>query len=195
MKSTASELIPILRSNTQGALLAELLLWPTREASITDLAARVGVAAPTILRDVNRLVAGRFVLERRSGRSRLIRANVDHPIYRPLRDVVAYGFGPLTIVPWALSQVEGIEEAWIFGSWAERWHGVPGPDPQDIDVLVVGSADPTKVYAAALDASRVIGKDVNATVISTERWARGDDGFVETVRERPRLAVDLTRST
>lgn len=195
MKSTASELIPILRSNTQGALLAEVLLWPTREASIAELAARVGVAAPTILRDVNRLVDGRYVLERRSGRSRLIRANVDHPIYRPLRDVVAYGFGPLTIIPWALSQVEGIEEAWLFGSWAERWQGVPGPDPHDIDLLVVGPADPTKTYAAARDATRVIGKEVNATVISSERWLQGEDGFVETVRERPRLAIDLARST
>lgn len=193
MKSTASELIPILRSNTQGSLLAEILLWPAREASITELARWVGVAAPTILRDVNRLVAGRFVLERRSGRSRLVRANVDHPIYRPLRDVVAYGFGPLTIVPWALSQVAGIEEAWIFGSWAERWQGVPGPDPHDIDVLVVGSADPTLVYAAASDASRVIGKDVNATVISSDRWVHGDDGFVATVRDRPRLTVHLER--
>lgn len=194
MKSSTSQLVPILRSNTQGALLAELLLWPSHELTVTQLAARIGVAPPTILRDVDRLVQGEFLRERRVGRARLVSANVDHPIYRQLRDVVAYGFGPLTVLPWALSSVEGIQEAWIFGSWAERWVGTPGKDPQDVDVLVVGDADPAAVYAAASEASRVIGKDVNATVISVARWKTGEDGFVSTVKSRPMLAIDLEAS-
>jgi len=50
-------------------------------------------------------------------------------------DVVRYSYGPLAVIPAILSPVPGIERAFIFGSWAARYEGIAGADPNDIDVL------------------------------------------------------------
>jgi len=41
----------------------------------------------------------------------------------------------------ALSPVEGIVEAFIYGSWAARWRGEVGPALGGVDLLVVGTPD------------------------------------------------------
>ncbi|WP_166997841.1 winged helix-turn-helix domain-containing protein [Paramicrobacterium fandaimingii] len=185
MKSSAAVLSPILRSDTQGRMLASLLLDPEVELTLTELARRANVAVPTILRDVDRLVAGEYLRDRRIGRSRLIRANTSHPLFAPLRQIIMYGYGPAVVLTTLLADVSYIDAAYIYGSWAERSSGKSGHDPEDIDVLVIGHADQSEVYALARKASQLIGKEVNINQIAPERWASADDGFITTVRSRP----------
>lgn len=83
MKSSASLLAPLLRSDTQGRLLAELFAAPRNELTRTEPAARAGVAVPTILRDLDRLKQGRYIRTRRVGRARLVSINTEHQIFEP----------------------------------------------------------------------------------------------------------------
>ncbi|MBC7723887.1 MAG: MarR family transcriptional regulator [Burkholderiaceae bacterium] len=191
MKSSGSLLTPILRSDTQGRLLAELVLHPDRELTLTDLAKRVGVAAPTIMRDVDRLVAGGTLKDRRQGRSRLISANDQHPMYRPLREIVLYGYGPAAVLPELLRTIPGIAQAYLYGSWAERYTGTPGADPADIDVLVIGTPDRSEIYDAARRATEIVGREVNINVVSPPRWAGSEDGFIDTVKERALVPIEI----
>jgi DNA-binding transcriptional ArsR family regulator len=191
MKSSAPLLAPILRSDTQGRLLAALVLHEDRELSLTELAKQVGVAPPTIMRDVDRLVDGGILTDRRVGRSRLIRGNTTHPIYKPLSEIVLYGYGPATVLPSALAGIKGVESAFIYGSWAERYTGTPGKDPADVDVLIVGSADQGELYDAARRASALVGREVNVNQVSPDRWKESDDGFIRTVKSRPLVPIRM----
>lgn len=191
MKSSGPLLAPILRSDTQGRLLAALVLDPDLELSLTDLARRAGVAAPTIMRDVDRLVAGGFLADRRVGRSRLIRVNTEHAMFRPLSEIVLYGYGPVVLLPELLKDIHRIEEAYLYGSWAERYSGVPGNDPADIDVLVVGDPDPAELYEVARRATELLGREVNINTVSEQRWSVASDGFIQTVKSRPLVPISL----
>lgn len=192
MNNSAPLLSPILRSDVQGRLLADLMNNPERESSITDLAIRSGVAHPTILREVDRLVAGGYLLERRVGRSRLIRPNTAHALYTPLRQIVLHGFGPAAILPGLLSSVPFVERAFIYGSWAARYAGEPGADPNDVDVLVLGErVDGPLLYEAGRQATAAIGREVNISVTSRESWDGDVDGFVTTVKSRRLLELRL----
>src|SRR5947209_6071943 len=91
-------LLPLLRSRMQGELLALVLLHPDREYSITELADACGVSPTAVLREVERLIAGGILQDRRVGRSRLVRARTDTPIYRPLSDLLAVTFGPMPLL-------------------------------------------------------------------------------------------------
>lgn len=191
MKATVPTIAPLLRSDVQGTLLAVLLLHPDREFTLTELVRRSGSTMPTLSREVDRLVVSGFARERRSGRNRYISAEPAHPLHRPVRQIVEYAYGPLSVLPDALEGVPGIAEAYLYGSWAARYAGREGPEPADVDVLLIGRPDRTKVFAAEARARALLDRDVNIQTLSTESWQSVTDPFVATVRSRPMIRLQL----
>jgi predicted nucleotidyltransferase len=176
----------------QGELLALVLLHPEREYSITQLATEVGVTPTAVLREVDRLAGGGILSDRRVGRSRLVKARTDTPLYRPLSELMSVSFGPLPLLTEALAGLDGVERAYIYGSWAARYSGEVGPPPADVDVLVVGDVDADVLFDLAEEASRRLRREVNVHRISAEAWeGRTDDPFVTGVRNRPLVELDL----
>lgn len=196
MKASPS-LLPLLRSRMQGELLALTLLHPEREYSITELAEACGVTPTAVLREVERLVGGGILADRRVGRSRLVKARTDTPLYRPLSEVLAVTFGPMPLLAEALSGLAGVREAYIYGSWAARYRGEPGPPPGDVDVLVVGSPDADALFDLVEDVSRRLGREVSVHRISPASWAADSstDPFLTSVRERPLVPLPLEQET
>jgi predicted nucleotidyltransferase len=178
----------------QGELLALVLLHPDREYSITELAVACEVTLTAVLREVERLTDGGILEDRRVGRSRLVKARTDTPLYRPLTDLIAVTFGPMPLLTEALSGLAGVSKAYIYGSWAARYNGEPGPPPGDVDVLVVGSPDADALFDLAESLSRRLGREVNVHRISPESWASSTtDPFLTSVRERPLVQLNLNQ--
>ena len=119
--SAVPALLPIFRSDAQARILAALLLDPSREASIADLAGIGGIRPPNALREVNRLIGAGLLKDRRVGRTRLVSADVASPYHQPLVQILSRSFGPVLVIGDELAVVPGIEQALIFGSWAARF--------------------------------------------------------------------------
>lgn len=190
MKTMPSALAPFLRSETQGAILAELFIGHG-EHTISSLAKTVGTSPPTVMREVDRLVAAGYVTDRHLGRVRIVTANIQHPLYRPLQDIIRYSYGPVPILHDLLERQPGIDQALIFGSWAERASGIPGHDPKDIDVLVIGTMRPRAAAALANKATDLLGKEVNIRVSLPEDWRTKTDGLLREIASRPTIDLHL----
>jgi len=180
-------LLPLLRSRVQGDLLALLYLHPERDYSLTEAAALIGASVKTVHTEASRLIAAGFVRDSRRGNVHLIRAVTDTPVSRPLTDLLAVTYGPLTVLNDMLADVAGITHAFIYGSWAARYLGEPGPVPGDVDVLVVGTADPDDLDEIARAAQNRLGRPVHIRRVRPAVWAYPDpaDPFLSSVRERP----------
>jgi DNA-binding transcriptional ArsR family regulator len=176
--------MPILRSEAQGRILAILIVNKDQEFSVTDLASRVGTSLPTALREVRRLEAVGLVTVRPVGNMQLVKANQEHILFSALTEIVLYSFGPLEVLRNLLLDFEDLDGAWIYGSWAQRYEGVPGVDPGDIDVLLVGDFDRSKAFDLSLKATNMIGKEVSVHNLSAADWNGQESGFVKTVRSR-----------
>ncbi|CAN5516083.1 ArsR family transcriptional regulator [soil metagenome] len=187
-----STLLPVLRSQLQGELLALLYLHPDAEYSLTDAARHIGASVRAVHHEVERLVAAGLVDERRLANMRLISA-AETRLSRPLTELLALTYGPLAVLPREFAAVEGIREAFVFGSWARRYGGEPGPPPADVDVLVVGSADLDELDAAARRAEETLRLPVNVIRVLPDRWDGDsqDDGFLADVRSKPRVPIEL----
>lgn len=195
MRTGSSALLPLLRSRVQGELLALLYLHPEHEYTLTDIAARVHASVKSVHQEANRLSESGLVQERRIGNARLLRADLDHPLARHLTGLMLVSYGPLPVLSEGLSRLEGVTEAYLYGSWAARYRGEVGPQPDDIDVLIVGKVDRDALYDVTEEASRILERDVNAHVVSASAW-RVDppaDPFLVHVRQRPLVAIDLIR--
>ncbi len=187
MRTEAPLLAPIFRSDGQARLLAELLLTGD-ELSLTDLADRIDLAYATVHREAERLLAAGILRERQVGRSRLMSADPDSPVVGPLRQILLVSTGPKVLLAEVLRPIEGITSAFIYGSFAARMAGVPGPPPQDIDVMVVGSPDVDAVHEACDAVQDQIGRPVNPTVLSPEE-ARNRTAFLTEVAARPTVLL------
>ena len=100
-------------------------------------------------------------------------------------------FGPAPLLEAALARLHGVQQAFIFGSWARRFHGEPGPLPRDVDVLVVGEVDPDDLYSAAQEVEEALGLEVNPILVGPGHWEHAS-GVVARVREQPvvELVID-----
>jgi hypothetical protein len=194
MESNPSWLLPLLRSRFTGALLALLYLHPDRDYTLAEAGRLIGASPKVMSTEADRLVASGLVREARRGKSRLLRAETGGPVSRPLTDLLAVTYGPLPVLTDLLSGVPGVQQAYIYGSWAARYLGEPGPVPQDVDVLVVGTADENDLYDKARGAEGSLAREVNISQISPQYWEAPDpaDSFMQHVRQRPLVRLELS---
>jgi DNA-binding transcriptional ArsR family regulator len=194
-RQPAPPLLPILRSQQQGEILALLLGDPDLELSLTEIAARTGVPHPSVHREVQRAEQAGLVTTHKIGNTRLVRANTASPYYAGLAEVLTRAFGVPAVLAEALKPVAGIAAAYIYGSWAARHEGQTGQRPVgDIDVLILGEPDRDQLYDALSAAEVRLGRPVQATIRGLTWLESGTGAFHDTVTSRPLLRLSLPSS-
>lgn len=185
-------LLPVLRGEIQARILAAVLLHPGREMSLADLSREVGTHSGNVHGEVERLVQAGIFADRRVGRTRLVR-DAHGPYSQPLTNLLMVAYGPKERLEERLAPVPDIEAAYLFGSWAARYSGEPGPPPNDIDLLIIGSPVRDDVFDLAADVGRECGRDIQVVFRSARSWKAGNDAFIRTIRERPLTRLCLRR--
>jgi DNA-binding transcriptional ArsR family regulator len=182
----------LFRSDQQLRILAVLFGGDDEELSIGDLAERADVAQATASREVARLAAHGLVVTRPLGRNTLVRANWSLPWAKDLRSILVQTIGVLGRLADALADVRGVEAAFVFGSWAARYTGEPGPQPRDIDVLVVGDAELGAVRRACRAVQDELHVEINPVVFSRSDWtAKKPEPFIAQVKRQPLVPIPL----
>lgn len=187
-KSPAPALSGVLRSQLQGRLLAEVFLG-NDELGISDLARLLDAPVATVRREADRLVKAGVLADRSQGRNRMVRANRDSLAHGPLRELILVTFGPTHVIADEFQQVDGIGRLFIYGSWAARYLGEQGPEPGDVDVLIVGSPDRDEVFDASVRAEKRLHREVNTTIVSLDRWSKAEDPFLREIQRRPLIPI------
>jgi hypothetical protein len=181
-------LLPLLRSRLQADLLTLVLLNPGREWTLSEIAARIRSTVSSVQREVERAEKAGVVASRRVGNARLVTA-APSPLTGPLTELLLRSFGPRQVLAEELAGVGGIDDAYIFGSWAARYAGQQGRPPADMDVLVIGTPDRDALDDAAQRAGERLDREVNVTIRSAQWWRTGDDGFHAEISRRPMVPV------
>jgi DNA-binding transcriptional ArsR family regulator len=188
----APSLLPILRSQQQGEILALLLGDPDLELSLTEIASRTETPHPSVYREIQRAEQAGLVTTRKVGSTRLVRANTASPYYSGLAEVLTRAFGVPAVLANVLGPLAGITAAYIYGSWAARHEGKAGQRPVgDIDVLILGEPERDDLYAALSAAEERLGRPVQATIRDSAWLTSGTGSFHDTVTSRPLFELAL----
>jgi len=178
----AGSRLPLFRSPEQERLLAELFVFAHEPLALSELARRTGTSVGGVHKEVERLERAGLVLSKTAGRSRLVEPDPSSPVYLELRGLLTKSMGPEPLLRDALSAIDGIQEAFIFGSWAD-------PDqmaPQDIDLMVIGDPELGQLYDSVSSVEAEVGRPINVVVRSGDEWASADGAFERAVKSRPR---------
>jgi hypothetical protein len=191
VKPTPAALSPLLKSDAQGLLLAQLFMNPSDGYSISDLARFAKVSVPTAMREVDRLLDARVVTEKTFGRARLIQVNSKHLLYEAIKQIVSYSYGPLAVLPSALYSIDGLERAFIYGPYAAHLKHALGPDLHEVDLLLIGYMNRIEASKAAERVEGYLGRAVNVQFVGSQEWLKGETDFVKEVQSRPLVELDL----
>ena len=182
----------LFRSEVVEQLLALLYLDPeiaTSGATVRQLARRIGTSEATVSREVSRLVEAAAATEERAGNQRIVRPAADGPLAYHLAGLLRATVGPEVVLRRHLAGRPDIEQAAIFGSYAARAAGEPGPPPGDIDLLLIGDISFEDGYDLAHLVSRELGMEVNPVIRTVEEWENDNTGFAAEVRARPTIVL------
>jgi predicted nucleotidyltransferase len=177
--------LPLFRSPEQERLLAELFVFSEGPLTLSELARRAGTSVAGAHKEVERLEASGLVTSKSSGRSRLVEPNRVSPVYQDLHGLLTKSMGPEPLLRAALSEIDGIETAFIFGSWADPNQRAP----QDIDLMVIGHPDIGEVYDSVSEVEGEVGRPINVVIRSREEWANAEGAFERAVQRRPRIEL------
>ena len=126
-----------LRSELRRKLLTYFYMNRSARVYVRQLATALGVDSTNLSRELARLEKEGLVRSQVEGRQRYY---VINPQYIHLKAVFSLLKGSVGIVPTlkdALRRVEGIEQAYLYGSFAKDEADVAS----DIDVLIIGRPD------------------------------------------------------
>jgi len=191
MRTEPSLLLPLFRSDGQRRLLARVYLAPDRPAPLSELARELAVDRGGLKREADRLERAGLIRSERVGRQRHLYPDESSPYFRDLYSLLIKAFGPAMLIGPELAGIDGIDAAYLYGSWAARYHGEVGLDPADIDVMVIGTPSRIAVAGAERRLTERMGREVNVWISSPEEWEAADSGFLQDVRQRPLVPVDL----
>jgi hypothetical protein len=191
MKVGSAKLSPLLRSDVQGLILAELFMNPDELFSISHLADFAGTSLPTAMREVDRLLDGQLVVQKTVGRARFIQANKLHLLFDSVSQLVAFSYGPAAVLPPLLIGLDGIDQAFLFGVWAARLSRQTAATPKEVDLLLIGNVSRIEASRAAAKAEEILGREVNVQFATSLEWQRGESDFVQEVKANPLVELQL----
>jgi predicted nucleotidyltransferase len=177
-----------LRSKARQRLLAYYFANATARLHLRDLAQRLDIDPANLSKELRRLETEGLFRSEVGGRQKYFQLNREYPLFAEVRSIVSKTIGASSLIAQSLKKIEGIEEAYLYGSFASNQQDAAS----DIDVLVIGAPRGEVLAEAMRKIERQLGREVSYTVLTRKevnsRRAR-KDAFLENVWHNKRISL------
>lgn len=177
-----------LRSKARQRLLTYYFANPTARRHLRDLAERLSIDPSNLSKELGRLEREGLFRSEVSGRQKYFQLNREYPLFDEVRSIVAKTVGAVPLIAQSLKKIEGIEEAYLYGSFARNQQDAAS----DIDVLVIGAPLNEPLAETVGKLGRQLGREVNYTVLTRKEFESRrtrKDAFLENVWHNNRVSL------
>jgi predicted nucleotidyltransferase/predicted transcriptional regulator with HTH domain len=177
-----------MRSKARQKLLAYYFTNPTTRHHLRDLAQRLSVDPSNLSKELSRLEREGLFKSEMSGRQKYFQLNREYPLFNEVRSIIAKTIGAVPLLAEFLKKIEGIEEAYLYGSFARNQQDAAS----DVDVLVIGKPKSDTLAETVHKLERQLGREINDTVLTRKELEsrRGrKDAFLENVWNNKRVLL------
>ena len=161
---------------------------PTRKLHLRDLARLSGLAVGTIQREVANMRKIGLLIEERDGNRLYFKVNTSNPIFPELQSIILKTTGLRKQFAEALNDLEGIDLAFVYGSFA---NGTPSPE-SDIDLFIIGSVGLRTLASRLRQVAEKMSREINPTVISPASYKKkleASDTYIQNVTNGKKLWI------
>jgi hypothetical protein len=109
-----------VRSKARQRLLAYYFTNPMARLHLRDLAERLSIDPSNLSKELGRLEREGLFRSEVSGRQKYFQLNREYPLFEEVSGIVAKTIGAIPLVAQAFRKIEGVEEAFLYGSFAPR---------------------------------------------------------------------------
>lgn len=155
----------------------------------------VEVSSASLKNEIDRLTDLGLLVRERDGRLVRYRANESSPLWAHFRALVREFSTPKDVLAYALGEVDGVEAAFIFGSFAKGRER----EDSDVDVFVLGDhIDERALSRHILEASVLLGREVNVVQVTPDEFRTHRASrrfFADIVKEPKQWLLDRAGSS
>ena len=177
----------ILSSNVRAEIFRLLFGVDRKELHLRDIERRSGFAIRTVRQEASKLLRLGLIQERRDGNRVYFKANIEHPLFGDICNLVMKTIGLVEVIQKALEGAD-ISFAFVFGSIAA---GAQKPE-SDIDLFVVGRIGLRGLSKLLKNASDALEREINSNVMTEEEFIKRiqqKEHFVSSVLGSPKLMI------
>ena len=179
-------LAKLFGSDARVKVLSLFMLNAGNEYYLREIAQETRLAIRSVQRTVENLTEIGILQREKRGNSVYFRLRDDVPILSELKTIFLKTVGLGALLRQMLTEQEGIEIAFIYGSVAKGEE----EKASDIDVAIIGDLSSRQLTSELVKLERELGREINATVFTPTEWrSRGKkrDHFVRTLIQEPKI--------
>jgi hypothetical protein len=157
----------IITSETRIKLLLKFFLNPATSGYLRQLSQEFGESTNGIRVELNKLCEAKILSARKNGRQKLFRANVDHPLFADIRNIVLKSTGIDVVVSNIIKKIGNLNKAFVRGDYAV------GQDTGLIDLVLVGEHINLKeTERVKTKTEKLIQRKISTLILTNDEYQR-----------------------
>lgn len=173
----------IFSSKTRAAFFRILFGMNPGEFHLREIERQSGLTIGTIQKEAEKLLALELIAKRVDGNRTYYRANISHPFYKPIREMVLKSSLLVEVFEKAFADAQ-VDFVFLFGSVVS---GNLKPE-SDVDLFVIGQPGLRQICGIIKKPAELIGREINPHVMGLDEFIKrrkDRDHFVTSVMESP----------
>ena len=182
------ESLYIAKSKIRQDLLALFFTNPSKKYYLREIQRILGYSAGSIRRELLKFQRDNLFNTQREGNLLYYALNMEHPLFKELKAIVAKTVGIEGSLRNALSSVEKIRVAFIYGSFA----GKREKGTSDIDLMIIGNPDTSQLNEKIAALEKRLKREINPTIYSLPEYKakkKAKSGFIMDLLKNPKIMV------
>lgn len=147
-----------LRSEITRKLLNYFFINPQENLYVNELSRKLDLDKRNLVKKLKELEKNGIVKSQIRGNIKLYSINKDYPLYEEYKKIILKTIGVEDKLRRILTEVEGIKEAFIYGSYAQNKMDIHS----DIDLLVIGDHKISLLQKNLSKLQREIDREINS---------------------------------
>lgn len=168
---TSSLLDTLITSKTRIKMLLKFFTNSHATAYLRGMAEEFGESTNAIRHELNNLSKAGYLISTEEGRTILYRANINHPLYNEVKNLVHKYLGIDKIINNILSRLGDLRLAFIVGDYAK------GKDTGTIELVLVGVVEKNYLAKVVEKAKNLLHRNIRIEVLSSEDFENNKDRF------------------
>jgi hypothetical protein len=152
----------LISSKTRVKLLLKFFLNSNTRSYLRNLESEFGESTNAIRLELNKFEKAGMLLSEQEGNKKLFKANVKHPLYKDINNIVFKYIGLDWIVDYVVAKLGNLEKVYLTGSFAN------GLDSPSIDLLFVGDIDIVFLDELCQKVKKKLHKDISYQVFDNK---------------------------